>query len=107
MATSGDPRENAAGALAPAGMKATAFNAEGSDYLILSYPVPRWSIPEVLSPAEVLVAERLLAGETCAQIAHGRGTAARTVANQIANIFRKLQVTSRLELAAKCAALER
>jgi DNA-binding CsgD family transcriptional regulator len=104
MAKTADPTPSAAGVPMPAAMEATGFKVEGNEYLILSYPVPRWNVPEVLSPAEELIARRLLAGESCAEIARSRGTAARTVANQIASIFAKLKVKSRLELAAKCAA---
>jgi DNA-binding CsgD family transcriptional regulator len=53
-----------------------------------------------LSPAEVAVAQLLLAGKSNASIACARGTSVRTVANQVANIFKKLDVTSRSELCA-------
>ena len=51
-----------------------------------------------LSQAEVAVAELLLEGKSNADIARARGTSVRTVANQVANIFRKLDVASRSEL---------
>jgi DNA-binding NarL/FixJ family response regulator len=54
-----------------------------------------------LSPTEQLVFERLLAGDTNGEIAHSRRTSPRTVANQIAAIFRKLGVGSRRELVAQ------
>ena len=43
----------------------------------------------------------VLAGLANAAIARRRGTSARTVANQVASIFRKLGVQSRAELAAR------
>ena len=104
MVKTAQPPQSADKLPVPAGIEATAFEAEGNAYLIVSYPIPCWHIPDVLSPTEALVARRLLSGETCAQIARARSTAARTVANQIASIFTKLEVKSRLELAAKCVA---
>lgn len=53
-----------------------------------------------LSPAESEVAAHILKGRTNAQIATIRGASDRTVANQVANVFRKLGVSSRLELVA-------
>jgi DNA-binding CsgD family transcriptional regulator len=53
-----------------------------------------------LSPAESEVAAHILKGRTNAQIAKLRGASERTVANQVANVFRKLGVSSRLELVA-------
>jgi DNA-binding NarL/FixJ family response regulator len=53
-----------------------------------------------LSPAEREVATLAAAGWTNAAISVHRGTSDRTVANQMASIFRKLGVSSRQELAA-------
>jgi DNA-binding CsgD family transcriptional regulator len=53
-----------------------------------------------LSPAESEVVAHLLRGRTNAQIAKIRSASERTVANQVANVFRKLGVSSRLELVA-------
>ena len=52
-----------------------------------------------LSPAEGHVAHLAAAGHTNRGIAGLRGTAERTVANQLASIFRKLGVASRADLA--------
>ena len=54
-----------------------------------------------LTTAEEAVLALLLDGHDNATIAEARGTAARTIANQIAGIYRKLGVSSRAELAAK------
>jgi DNA-binding NarL/FixJ family response regulator len=54
-----------------------------------------------LTPAERAVATLLLEGASNAEIAHKRNTSVRTVANQVAAIFRKAQVGSRVELAAR------
>jgi DNA-binding CsgD family transcriptional regulator len=52
----------------------------------------------LLTPAEQAVLERLLAGESNVAIARRRGTSARTVANQVASIFKKIGVGSRRQL---------
>ena len=64
------------------------------------------SAPEVearslagLSEAERDVLRHLLAGASNEEIAAERGSAVRTVANQVASIFRELGVNSRAELA--------
>lgn len=54
-----------------------------------------------LTAAEQDVADRLLAGQPNALIALHRGTSLRTVGNQVASVFRKAGVSSRVELAAK------
>ncbi len=55
---------------------------------------------EGLTPAESDVVAHLLRGASNAEIAAARGASERTVANQVANAFRKLGVGSRLELVA-------
>ena len=52
-----------------------------------------------LRPSEQDVARGLIAGLTNAEIARTRGTSARTIANQVAAIFRAYGVSSRAELA--------
>jgi DNA-binding CsgD family transcriptional regulator len=54
-----------------------------------------------MTRAEREVAEAVLAGCSNASIAKKRGTSSRTVANQLARLYRKLKVGSRLELAAR------
>ena len=55
---------------------------------------------DALTPAEHEVAADVIAGLSTPEIARRRGRAARTVANQLSSIYRKLGVTSRAELAA-------
>jgi DNA-binding NarL/FixJ family response regulator len=57
----------------------------------------------VLSDAERAVAAGMLGGKRAAAIARERGTSIRTVANQIANIYRKLGVSSHREALALLA----
>jgi DNA-binding NarL/FixJ family response regulator len=52
-----------------------------------------------LTPSEREVVSHLLCGSTNQDIAQQRGTSARTIANQVQAIFRKLHVQSRVELA--------
>lgn len=58
-------------------------------------------VRESLSSGEKEVLRLLLDGQSTASIAVVRGTSPRTVSNQIATIFKKLNVHSRAELAAK------
>jgi DNA-binding NarL/FixJ family response regulator len=55
---------------------------------------------QILSGAEQAIVEAVLRGRSNREIAEERGTSVRTVANQMASIFRKLCVGSRSELAA-------
>lgn len=76
----------------------------GDELLVGAYPL---ADPEVLSPlsdAEREIATLLIAGSTNADVASRRGTSERTVANQVAVIFRKLGVGSRSELALRVQA---
>lgn len=57
-----------------------------------------------LTPAEQSVLSLVLDGHDNAAIAKARRSSPRTIANHLANIFRKLGVSSRAELAAKVSA---
>jgi DNA-binding NarL/FixJ family response regulator len=72
--------------------------APSTGVLVVSFPVPRATFGELLTEAETAIARDILGGLSNAAIARKRGTAVRTIANQVASIFRKLQVRSRLEL---------
>jgi DNA-binding CsgD family transcriptional regulator len=63
------------------------------------------STPVALSAAERDVATLVAEGLTNAAIGKRRGTSIRTVANQMASIFRKLGLKSRHDLAARIASL--
>ncbi len=56
----------------------------------------------MLTSAERSIVRAIGEGKTNAQIAALRGTSSRTVANQIARLFRKIGVASRTELVARC-----
>jgi DNA-binding NarL/FixJ family response regulator len=85
----------------PADLKASTVQVGKGKYLLLSFPRTS-ATPDELTPAERQVALAALAGLSNAAIARLRGSSPRTVANQLAKLFRKLGVSSRAELAA-CA----
>jgi DNA-binding NarL/FixJ family response regulator len=82
----------------PWGLSASRVCSGGEDFLVLTYPTPFWALPPCLTRAEQGIVVELIGGASYCAIAMARGTAARTVANQIASIFRKLNVGSRIEL---------
>jgi DNA-binding NarL/FixJ family response regulator len=99
------PSRDAPAALAgPAGLTASRFQIGTDEYALLEWPLPEPPPPAGFTAAERGVLELLRAGLGNAQIAAARGTSPRTVANQIASIFRKLGVGSRSELFARLSA---
>jgi DNA-binding NarL/FixJ family response regulator len=66
---------------------------------VVGGPFANESVTSALTPSERDVASLAAAGLSNAGIARCRGTAERTVANQMASILRKLQVPSRYALA--------
>ena len=89
---------------APADLRVNVVQVAGVRYVVLSYAMSDPSLSARLTAAERDVLALLLWGLSNAEIALQRGTAVRTVANQIASIFQKLGVSSRSELAAALAA---
>ncbi len=86
----------------PEGLVGRRLLTPHGELVVLSFPLAEG---RELTRAEHDVARRLLAGESNAAIAIARGTSARTVANQVAAVFRKLGVGSRAQLAATAALL--
>lgn len=86
---------------APADLAAHTFVAGGQEFLVLSYSVGDNELPPGLTDAERAVVVAVLDGRSNAAIAAMRGTSPRTIANQVAAVFRKLGVRSRTELATK------
>lgn len=72
-------------------------------FVLVSYPLPRWQLPDELTRAEREVVQAVLEGASRSEVAQRRGTSSRTIANLLANAFRKLGVQSKMELAAKLA----
>ena len=71
----------------------------GAEFAVISFPITTDAVPGDLTPAEARVLSAILLGKSNREIATERGTSARTVANQVASLYRKLRVTSRTELA--------
>jgi DNA-binding CsgD family transcriptional regulator len=110
------PRETGAGRESdipeigpPAGLVAWRIDlGNGQEVALLEFP----KSDGCLRATGVTVAERVVlglaaAGLSNAEIAERRGVSRRTVANQIASVFRKLGVHSRLELQAWLAGVHR
>jgi len=76
-----------------------ALESADGELALLSFTLPDEDAID-LSPAESDVARHILAGRSNSEIAKLRGCSTRTVANQVASLFRKLGIRSRLELVA-------
>jgi len=72
-----------------------------SDEFVLIAQRPDITLASSLSAAECDVVHALVEGKTYAEIAARRQRSKRTVANQLASIFRKLRVRGRAELVGK------
>jgi DNA-binding CsgD family transcriptional regulator len=96
----GDPSSPAL--RAPSELSAHTFRVGTEEFVVLSYPMARVQPPPELTSAERHVVVALMEGKSNAAIAAERGTSPRTIANQVAAVFRKLGVRSRAELAARC-----
>lgn len=90
---------------APTDLRAITFAGDGGRYLMLSFSVQGGEPAPVLTGAEREVLRAVLEGRTNASIARDRGTAVRTVANQVAALFRKFGASSRLDLARRASSL--
>ena len=75
------------------------FSLGGLDFVVASFPAADGDCLARLSAAEREVALLASAGCPSREVAARRGTTERTVANQLASIFKKLGVSSRAELA--------
>jgi DNA-binding NarL/FixJ family response regulator len=84
-------------------LRAFRLRYRGDDLAVLSIPCVAPNIPADVTRAERDVCHLILEGRSNEEIAVARGRSARTVANQVASIFRKLGVGSRLELAVRVA----
>jgi DNA-binding CsgD family transcriptional regulator len=85
--------------------KLAALISSDGDIAILSFELPLRGQQASLTLAESEIVPLLLAGRTNAEISAMRGTTPRTIANQVASVYRKLGVASRLELVASAATL--
>ena len=84
------------------GPRITVGEIAGRRALVLSFPVAPPAVAlAALSAGQREVAALVLEGRSSREIAALRATSVRTVANQLAAIYRKLGVSSRAELAAR------
>lgn len=86
------------------GLTLSRFELGGERYIVLAHDLSGPDGPRVLTAAEQRVFARLLDGASNAAIARSLGRSPRTIANHVAAIFRKLDVSSRSELVARLAA---
>ena len=85
----------------PSGLDAHRFDVGPDAFGVLVFPLGGPSVsppPTNLTPSEQSVMQLMLEGKSNQEIAKERRTAVRTVANQVASIFKKLGVGSRAEL---------
>ena len=78
----------------------TPFRVASDDLIVVSFPLDTQTGDATLTPTESEIAGAIRDGRSNAEIARMRGTSTRTVANQVAGLFRKLGVASRVELIA-------
>jgi len=82
----------------PVGLEAALVDGGVEAGLTLVYPRPVWRIPTTLSSAERDIVLRLIDGASYDAVARSRGTSPRTIASQVASVFRKLKVQSQIAL---------
>ena len=82
----------------PPDVRVSEFSSVDARFAVLSVATPPPEHLPALTVAERDVVSLILRGASNRQIAEHRRTSERTVANQIAAIFQKLQVGSRAEL---------
>jgi DNA-binding CsgD family transcriptional regulator len=70
----------------------------GDDLTLLTFPLPEAQLPDALTIAEQEVAVQVFAGASQRDIAEARGVSVKTIGNQLESIYRKLGVSSRVEL---------
>jgi DNA-binding NarL/FixJ family response regulator len=66
--------------------------------MVIGIPRPDRSLEPLLPRAELDVVRHLVEGDCYEKISSDRGTSSRTIANQIAAVFRRLKVSGRSEL---------
>lgn len=74
------------------------FDVGDQAFAILEWPTAERQPHDPLPPAQREVLDLVLAGRSNAEIARVRRRSVRTIANQVASIFRRLGVGSRLEV---------
>jgi DNA-binding CsgD family transcriptional regulator len=85
----------------PPGARINEFALAGQQFLVLSFPQRESAGVDDLTGAELAVARLALQGLSTRQIAIAREASPRTINNQLAAIYRKLGVGSRVQLAVR------
>jgi DNA-binding CsgD family transcriptional regulator len=89
-------------AAGPHGLEAHTFTVGPDDFVVFSFPLADRVLPDhlmtLLTPAEREVANLLIGGANNSAVAKSRRRSLHTVVNQIASIYRKLNINSRSEL---------
>lgn len=83
------------------GATVTAVDLNGVRGLVIELPADELELPDSLTDAEKEVVALVAQGLSNEEIGKARGRSARTIANQLAAVYRKLGVFSRTELLAK------
>jgi DNA-binding NarL/FixJ family response regulator len=81
-----------------AATRSAQFHFAGRDFLVVNLAGDEPDLLATVPPAEREVALGVLRGRSNAEIARARGTSPRTIAKQVASLFRRLGVGSRAEL---------
>jgi DNA-binding NarL/FixJ family response regulator len=79
-------------------VRAGSFEVDDLEFVVVSEPLPDLSELDQLTHAERAVVKLVFDGLSNAEIAAERDVSERTVANQLASVYRKLDVGSRAEL---------
>jgi len=79
----------------------------GLQYTVTSAPRPERSLGHLLTRSEQEVLRLLIEGKAYQEVAALRRTSQRTVANQVASAFRKLNVSGRIDLLGKALAMSK
>lgn len=90
----------------PEGLQVFRIDVAGLVLALVTYEVSKEAQIPPLTDAERAVLRALLRGLSNEQIASQRGTSPRTIANQVAALYRKLGVRSRTALMARHASFE-
>lgn len=77
----------------------------GESLIVVSLPFIELAVLDDLTPAEREVVAGIVRSRSNGEIARARGTSVRTLANQIAAVYRKLGIVSRAELVVRCGQL--
>ncbi len=87
---------------APYELEAYAFNIARDEYAMFVFTMAQPGLPDALTAIEREIAHAVIEGLSNEAIASARGRSRHTIANQLRGIYRKLGVTGRNALIARC-----